>query len=165
MTRLNLSGILAIRDRLVAEFPELLEDETALIDMLDGETNAIDAIALLIRRSKEDEASVAGIKALISEYRERAERIGKRAEARLTAAFKLMQALDVRKVERAEFTASIGAGRPAVIVTDESALPEAFVRIERKPDKRAIYEVLKSQRLVPGATLSNAAEKLMVRIK
>lgn len=162
---LPLASIRAIRDRLIEAYPELAEDNTALTDMLDGETGAIDFIAALIRQSKEDEASVKGLKALIDDYQARAERLKQRATAKKEAAFNVMQELGLRKVERPEFTASVSRRSPKVIITDRTLIPDDFWTVIRKENTTDIGKALKAGEHVPGATLSNAEESLTVRIR
>ena len=55
---------------------------------------------------------------------------------------------------------SIRTGQPKVIVTDETAIPEACVRITRKPNLTVIKGMIEIGVPVPGATLSNAEPTL-----
>jgi hypothetical protein len=154
-----------VREMLLASFPELADDEQALADTLEGETGLTDAVAALIRAAREDEAyEEAGAK-IAAEQRERAARFGHRAMKRREAALSLMQAAGLSKLERPDFTASVGHSRGKVVITDEAALPDAFFRISRSPNKTAVGDALKAGQEVPGALLSNAEPTLTVRTR
>ena len=60
---------------------------------------------------------------------------------------------------------SIGATQPAVVIFDETALPESCVRVKREPNKTEIRKMLSEGQSVPGAALSNGGETLTVRAK
>ena len=153
----------AIRVRLLEEFPDI--DEETLADTLDGLHGAQDIIASLIRHSLEDKAAVAGLQQLESDYAKRRRRFSARAEARREAAFDLMQALNLRKVERPEFTLSVSPGKPAVIISDQATIPQQYFRVKREPDKAAIAKALEAGERIIGASFCNAAERLTVRVK
>lgn len=154
-----------VRDMLLASFPELAEDEQALADTLDGETALSDAVASLIRSAREDEAfEEAGAK-IAAEQRERASRYGQRAMKRRDAALALMQAAGLSKIERPDFTVSVGKGRGKVIIKDEALIPDVFFRVKRSPDLTAIANAFKANETVLGAEMSNAEPTLTVRTK
>lgn len=164
---LPIASIRNIRDQLVEAFPEMADDELLLVDMLDGETGAIDWIASLVRKNREDKASVAALKTLIGEYQERASRLDARAKASADAVCKIMEAIGVRKIERPEFTASLRTVPPRPLILDAAALPDRCVTVEtvRKPNLDEIKRLLNDGRSVAGATLSNGSETLTVRVR
>lgn len=153
----------ALRRRLLADDPDLAADETALRDTLDGQTDVYDLVRRLIRFSLEAGALADAARDRADALAKRKARFERRAEAARGAAFGMLDALGETKLSDAEFTLSIGQGRPAVIVTDESLLPSEFVRITRAPDKAAIAEALKSGVTVPGAEMTNGTPTLTVR--
>jgi len=153
------------RDALLAAFPELAEDDQALADTLDGETDAIDVIARFIREGREDEAMAAALDAMMKDMGERKQRIKARAERRRGIALSLMQAVGERKIERPDFTASVRSVPPKVEITDEAALPDALCKVTRSPDKAAIKQAIEAGEDVPGAMMSNGTETLTVRTK
>ena len=153
------------REALLADYPELADDDQALSDTLDGETDAIDVIARFIREGREDEAMAAALDAMMKDMGERKARIRSRADRRRGIALSLMQAIGERKVERPDFTASIRAVPPKVEITDEAALPDALCKVTRAPDKVAIKQAIEHGDQVPGAVLGNGGESLTVRTK
>lgn len=169
MNPMNSASLVAeyqrVRGMLLTSFPELAEDETALADTLDGETGLLDAVSSLIRSAREDEAMEAGLDSMINEMRERKTRFGSRSEKRREAALALMQSADLRKIERPDFTATIGNGRAKVIISDQAAIPISLCRITTSPDKTAIKAALDAGEVVPGAALGNAEPILTVRTR
>jgi len=71
----------------------------------------------------------------------------------------------LRKLEFPEATVSVTPGRQSVVIVDEGQLPDEFMKIEKRPDKSAIKEMLERGLPVEGAALSNGAETLTVRVK
>lgn len=153
------------RDSLLATFPELAEDEQTLADTLEGETELPDIIAKLIRDAREDKAMADALGVMIGEMGERRTRLGDRASKRKSFAMALMQAVGLRKIEQADFTASIRNGTAKVIVTDEDCVPAAYCKVVRSPDKTAIKEALQRGTAIPGALMSNGEPSLSTRYK
>lgn len=161
-----MSALLAARQRLLAEDPDIASDERLFSDMLEGEAgDAMEMLDRVLRASVHASDMSDAAQARAEEIAARYNRYKKRAEALRGVAFAVMDALELRRRELPDLTASIAAGRPSVMVTDEDALPEAFVKTERKADKTLIGAALKAGNTVPGATLSNSLPTLQVRTK
>jgi len=77
----------------------------------------------------------------------------------------MLEAMALDKWRHPEFTVSLSAGKPGVVVTDVAALPDTFVRIKREPDKVAIGCALAEGRDVPGAMRTNAQPVLRITTK
>lgn len=153
------------REALLAYDPELLSDELALTDTLDGCTDAGDFVAFWARKAREDEATVEALRSIIDDMWTRSQRLSSRAAKQRTLAMALMDAIGEKKIVRPDITVAISPGRPKVIISDETALPEAYVRTKREPNKVAILEALEQGKSVPGATLSNRTPTLTIRTK
>lgn len=161
-----MSALLSARQRLLAEDPDIAADERLFSDMLEGEAgDAMEMLDRVLRASVHARDMSDAAQARAEEITARYNRYKRRAEALRGVAFAVMDALDLRRRELPDLTASIAAGRPSVMVTDEASLPEAFVKIERKPDKTIIGAALKAGNIVPGAALSNSLPTLQVRTK
>lgn len=64
---------------------------------------------------------------------------------------------DVHKVQ-------IQAGQPTVVVTQPHAVPEAFMRVKREPNKKAIMAAFKEEGLVvEGCDIVPGKSKLVIR--
>lgn len=151
--------------QLMNSHPELLEDEGLREDMIEGSTDLYEYLQETENRRQHNETMAAALKLRIDMLAERRKRFEDSDDAMRRRMFKLLQAAQLRKVELLTATLSIRAGVPKVIVTDEDALPETFVRIKREPDKTRIKVALQDGIEVPGATLSNAEESLAILTK
>jgi hypothetical protein len=153
-----------LKRRLLVDHPDL--DEETLNDTLEGATNLKEAIAAVIRSAIDDEALADALKSRFDTLKQRLNRIEDRAVAKRQAALHAMQAADMPKLLEPDFTASLRATGPSVIVMDEAAIPSPFW-VEQRPklDKRALLGVLASGENVPGATLSNGHVTLSVRVR
>lgn len=155
-----------LRETLLVQYPSLAEDEQALVDTLDGISDLDLAIAAVMRSREDDLALSQALKLRIDDVRERLARFEARADAKKAAVFSAMQAAGRRRMEMPEFTLSMGAGRAAVRITDETKLPASVMKQPPAvPDKTLIGEKLAAGETVPGAELSNAQPHLIVRRK
>ena len=68
-------------------------------------------------------------------------------------------------MEMPDFTASLRAIQPHVILTDEAAIPSDYIEMRPHIQRQKISDTLKAGREVPGATLSNAEMGLTVRTR
>jgi Siphovirus Gp157 len=166
MDQLTFSAIhyKAIRERLKAEDPSL--DEQTLADTVEGLTDLHDILQAIIRSALADEALANGLKGRIAEMQERQERLKDRAAKRRQIAKEVMTELDLKKLEAPDFTASIRAGVPSLIVIDEASVPSIYWE-PRDPrlDRAGLLSELKQGGQVPGAALSNPEPILSVRTR
>jgi hypothetical protein len=140
-------------------------DEELTLDMIEGETRLFDMLDQLAEARAEDLAMVEAIKLREADLSERRKRIAARADAHRDLVHKALEISGQRKVERPLYTASIAAGRASVVITDELALPDYYIRTKREPDKTKIGDALKGGETVPGACMSNAPPSCRIQMK
>lgn len=144
-------------------YPELDEDATLLEDMIEGETDFSKVLTQLIRMQSDAEHFAIAIDIQMKKLAARQDRyISKRTNLRAVIQ-ELMDAAGQKKVVLPEATLSIANGRAGCIVTDETVLPDEFVRIERIPRKTEITAALQAGERVPGAELKNPMPFLQIR--
>lgn len=153
------------RESLLTEFPELADDDRALADTLDGETDAGDVIAKLIRDAREDEALAGGLGEMLADMVTRKARFLARAGKRRSFALTLMNAIGWQKIERPDFTAAVRNTPPSVKITDDILIPDNLCKFTRTPDKPAIKQALQRGETVSGATLNNGSQSLTILTK
>lgn len=150
---------------LLLQYPELADDEELRADMIEGETEAPELLAMLVRRIGETKAIAEGTKAYVQELCARGQRLDRRVDGIRSLIHKIMDDVRLPKLELAEATLSIRAGTQKVVLTDETALPDDCVKVIRNPDRTAIKEKLTSGETVPGAVLSNPEPSLTIRTR
>jgi hypothetical protein len=98
--------------------------------------------------------------------RERLSRLELRASKKRELALEAMTEAGLSKLEQPDFTASARAGSPALVVTAEERIPEAYWRPQPpKLDRQSILSELKRGLEIPGAEMSNPKPVLNVRTK
>ncbi len=140
------------------------DDDEAIADAVEGETNLIEAIDASLDRLAEIEALNEAISSLVKSYKERADRLDHQAEQIRAALSLAMTTAGLRKVERPAGTLSLRAVPPKAIITSEVDLPARFY-VEQNPklDKKAVLDALKAGEKIPGAELSNGSETISLR--
>lgn len=152
-----------LRESLLAEFPELCEDDETLADTLEGITELPDVAASYIRKARDDEAQAEALGKMLEDMRARRTRLTNRADKRRAIAAALMDAVGMKTLNRPDFTASLVFWKGKVVITDEAALPDIFVRVKREPDKKAIADAIHRGEIVAGAEIGNGHSALMIR--
>ena len=163
----NVAQIAAqIKAKLLETFPELAEDEQALMDTLEGLTDFNEIAERVIASALNDDALAVALKARQADMAERCGRLEARSKAKRAAVASAMETAGVKKIEAPECTISLRAVAPKVVITDESKLPGTYwvETIMRRPDRDSIKEALKGGD-VPGAEMTNGGITLAVRTK
>jgi hypothetical protein len=148
---------------LLAANPELEEDEVLRLDMIEGTTNALHILDMLIQAERNTLGLEDAIEQEIDRLKKRQDRFTHRRAAIRKYIMQIMESANLKKVERPAATVSISAGRPKVVIMDEKELPMQFFRIKKEPDKEAIKNALvNGDYPIPGATLSNPEPVLRI---
>jgi hypothetical protein len=153
-----------LRRRLVEVDPDI--DELTLADTLDGATSLKEAIGCIIRSALEDEHLAEALKSRLEQMRQRLARIEATAENKRQVALAAMEEADLEKILEPDFTVSLRAAPPGVVIVNAQDIPEWFwIPQSPKLDKRRILETLKAGTAVMGAELANSRITLAVRTK
>lgn len=167
MTRhLNMPNVDLIRQQveaLIREYPELQEDETLKLDMLEGSTTFVEALRELECRRQEAVEFAAGIASHITELETRLGRFERREKHLRELLLRLLQAGNLRKVELPEATLSVRPCPPRVIINDDANIPDYYWRVKREIDKTLVKAALKAGDTVPGCALSNQPDTINIR--
>jgi Siphovirus Gp157 len=163
--QINKIELLQQIDWLIANFPELAEDEVLRRDTIEGDTDFIEYMRLLERRRQDARTLQEALELYVEELKQRSDRFKRRDEGMRALMLNLLQHAQLRRLELPEATISVRHGVPRVVITDEAELPGEFWRIKKEPDKIKLKQALEISTHVPGATLSNSPETLNIRIK
>lgn len=140
------------------------DDEDAVRDTIEGETNLHEVIRKVVAEISEATASVEGIKAHVEKLKARQARLEAGIETKRTAILNAMAIGEIKKLDAGIATLSRKPVPPKLVVVDETAIPSAFwKRADPTLDKKALTEALKGQTDVPGAQMSNGSETLALR--
>lgn len=151
---------------LLADYPDLQDDEFLRADMLEGSTDLHEVLTSIHRMIDDAKGLRDGTKARLDDLAARKDRFQRRVDFGRDLIAKIMDTADLRKVELPEVTLSIRKNPPRVLGDpDASLLPAELTRVTITPDKAKIREALEQGREVQGCILSNAPPSLTIRVK
>ncbi len=114
-----------LRDRLLAEIPDL--DEDTLADTLEGITDLKEMLAELVRSALDDEALAAGLSTRLCDMKARLERLETRARRKRQLVLEAMTQAELKRLEEADFTASLRQSAPTLEVVAEEQDPRRLL--------------------------------------
>jgi Siphovirus Gp157 len=153
-----------IRERIIALEADL--DEATLADTLEGITDIHEVLAAVVRSALFDEALADGLKNHIHRLQERLERLTERGAMRRRIARDAMIEVEITKVAAPDFTLSLRAGSPALVVVDEVEVPDDYWEVrEPRLNRASALSDLKNGVAIPGLQLSNPEPVLSVRVR
>src|SRR5262245_34066983 len=115
--RIELSKYQLFKQKVLSVYPNI--DEDSLADTLEGITDLHEMIAAVIRSALVDEALYSGLRFRVEDMRERLSRLEFRADKKRRLALEAMSEVGLAKLEQPDFTASVRAGSPALVVVAE----------------------------------------------
>lgn len=140
------------------------DDEDAIHDAIEGETNLIEAITNAVDRIFELEAHQEALAAQIKAMGERKSRFEVQSERIRTAICVAMGAADLKKLELPKATISRKPVAPKALIVNEAEIPSRFWKpADPKLDRKAVLDALKAKESVPGAQLSNGSETISIK--
>lgn len=140
-------------------------DDTLLADMIEGETGLFEIIDRLLQRISDNRAMVEGTVAEEARLYERRVRHEKRVASDRALIEQAMMIADLPKIERPAATLSLARRQPSAVIETEADIPAEFwTAADPKLDRKALTAALKDGRAIPGASLSNVAPSLTIRI-
>jgi hypothetical protein len=164
----NVSRELAEHRALRAELKTIfsdIDDET-LRDTLEGISSLPEALAAVMRAYMEDLSLAAALGMRISDMQERLARFEARAEKKRALVTQVMERAELRKLQECDFTVSLRAVPPGLVVSDEAAIPADYWKSQPpKLDKKGLLASLNAGQAIPGATLGNGGTTISVRTR
>lgn len=152
-------------ENLIIDYPELQDDDELRADMIEGSTDAEAVMERLLDQSMNAQSMVNAIKSRKTDLAEREARFKRRDAAMRELMMKIMSASRQRKFELAEATISMRNTAPKLHVDDEAGLPEDYLKVETKADKKKIADDLKAGTEIPGCYMDNGGETISIRCK
>jgi hypothetical protein len=144
------------------------DDDQLLLDAIEGETDAMEAVSKLLRHIGESEALAASVKAYEGDLAARRKRYEDRVKNARLAILNFMQEFGLKKIERPEATLSYRDGGVKVAFAadfDATSLPKDLLKISIDPDKTKIKDALTGGAELSGCYLTNGEPILTMRVK
>ena len=141
-------------------------DESELAAAIEAGTETVmELLARVVRGALEAKSFADAIAARIDDLQARKARYVARDQRLRGVAFAIMDVLGESKIALPDFTASIGKPREGLVITDETQIPDEYMRVERSPDKGKISEALKNGVVITGAMVANGMPTFTIRSK
>jgi Siphovirus Gp157 len=152
----------ALQAELQAKFADI-DDET-LRDTLEGLSSLPEALAAVVRGYLEDLSLAAALGMRIGEMQERLARFETRAERKRALVTQVMERAELRKLAEPDFTVSLRAVPPGLIVSDEGLIPADYWKPQPlKLDRKGLLAGLTAGAAIPGVSLGNGGTTIAVR--
>jgi hypothetical protein len=120
----------------------------------------------VVRSYLDDLMVAAALGMRIGDMQERLSRIEARVEKKRTTITAVMEKADLKKLEQPDFTASLRAVPPGLVVADETLIPDDYWKPQApKLDRRGLLAALNAGQVVAGVGLGNGGTTLSVRTK
>ncbi len=154
--------------RLLADCPELREDDEALVLSLESETDATELCDLLLENIQLLDAWEAALKSRIDRLKNRIDYLKFRQTRLEQTIISILQAAERKSLPLPHGTPVIRYNQHVVVIEKELVPPE-FRRQPPLPewevDKKLVGAALKAHQPVPGCALSNLEPSLSIRVK
>lgn len=164
----DLSHAVLIHEALRAELKIAFAgiDDATLADTLEGLSTLPEALAAVVRAYLEDLGLAAALGMRIGEMQERLARFEARAEKKRALVTQVMERAELKKLQEPDFTVSLRAVSPGLVVSDETAIPADYWKPQApKLDKKGLLSSLNAGQVIPGATLGNGGATIAVRTR
>lgn len=153
-----------LRKCLQEEFPEA--DGETLRDTLEGLSNLPETLAEVVRSYLDDLSLAAALGQRVADMQGRLARFEARAEKKRALVTHVMERADLKKLQEPDFTVSLRAVPPGLVLNDESQIPADYWKPQPpKLDKKGLLTSLNAGQVIPGATLGNGGTTISVRTR
>jgi len=165
-TRVPLHQEMALASQVAAQLIAAGIDETDpdFVELMASETDILERLRRILRAARHTEAQSEALAGIVKDNRERKARLDNKAERLRGVVLQAMSELGLKKLDGPDLTATVGSGKPKVVITDEAALPDDACVFKREPSKTAIAAAL-AEGPVSGAEWSNSVPVLTVRTR
>lgn len=152
------------RDDLLRQYPDLAQDEEALLDTLEGITDFKEQVTTLLRSAVETEYFAQALAQRIGDLKDRRLAMQQRAERIRQIALNCMDDCGIKTIRAPDMTVSQRKVPPSVTIFDPSLVPDEYMRMRAEPDKSVIKDALQRGERVPGCSMSNGGLTLAIKI-
>ncbi len=158
-------GYQSLREQFLAMWPELIDDNAALHDTLQGATNLDEMIIHIMRAAMERDDNAKAIAERIEILKRRKDRLEAGAQKLRAMILQAMQEADLKKIAAPDFSIGVGQAKPKILIIDEDLIPDHLCRITRTPSKTMIADEMAAGRDVPGASRGNSVPFLTIHTR
>ena len=163
--RAEIDALNATISNLILSYPELQDDDQLRADMFEGASNLNEVISRLLDMSQEAKSMAQAVKLRADDLAARKARYERQEDGFRTLIQSVMERANLSKVTLPEATISISHIKPAPIIADEAAVPDALCKFKRSVDMAAIKDAVANGNMPPGIAMSNGRSSLVIRAK
>jgi Siphovirus Gp157 len=157
---------MATIEALRTEHGQVFDDDETLLASLSEEGVDVDKILRrLASAAIQAKADAAAADAIMDDLKIRRDRFRRAEEIYRATILNAMEALGITKFPSPQFSLTVSAGKPKVLITDETILPDDLMTWTKTPNKASIKAALETYGDVPGAVLGQAPPVLTIRVR
>jgi hypothetical protein len=159
---LTLAAIRRVRDMLAEDG----DDDRLLLDMLEGETDALDVLQRILNAMERDEGDRDALTAQMESRKARRDRYDARLDAYRKALAAIMGAVGRGKLTLPEATLSLRTVAAKLAITDKAAVPDALCEMKTTPSMAKINAAYSPDGTLPNwLTAEPARPSIIIRRK
>jgi Siphovirus Gp157 len=110
-------------------------------------------------------ADAAAADAIMDDLKTRRDRFRRAEEIYRATIINAMEAVGITKFPTPQFSLTVSAGKPKVLITEETLIPDDLMIWTKTPSKSAVKQALETYGDVPGAVMSQAPPTLTIRTR
>jgi hypothetical protein len=141
------------------------DDLDTFWDTLDGETDILDFVGIILERLMETESQIEAIDILINKYLARKSGLAKRKDDLKNSLYKTTKWTGQKKIPHAIATVSLRKGVNIVNIINQEVIPSQLCKVTVTPDKTEIKKQLQAGVKIDGAELVQTSETISIRMK
>lgn len=141
------------------------DDLETFWDTLDGETDILDFVGIILEKLMETESQIEAIDLLIHKYLARKSGLAKRKDDLKNSLHKIMKWTGQKKIPHAIATVSIRKGVKIANIINGELIPSQLCKVTVTPDKTEIKKQLQAGVKIDGAELVQTSETISIRMK
>jgi|TARA_R110000868_G_scaffold71036_1_gene208520 RNAse (barnase) inhibitor barstar len=154
-----------ILSEISSQLEEYREDLDVFWDTLDGETDIMDVVGVILEHIIETDANINAMDEIAKKYSERKSGLKSKREGLTKSLKSILLLTGQTKIPHGIATVSLRNGVESLVIRDEAQIPSQLCKVFTEPDRAEIKKQLKAGVEIEGAELTTGPQTISIRMK